>query len=731
MLRLYIDGHLVNLSEDVRTDYYRRNPFFTNDGDYTLDLDIDLGDPVNAQIYHHGYRFDRVRRSSRRTAILMDETTVLMQGTEVVLDIHDNKAKIQIVAGVSALNYAIGDRRLRELDLWQMYDNSEGVFFPVCAYNDSEHANYGMMDSARTVPDESDRTTVVKWVIANSFRGTWDPSGIIPLNMNVLQPYMWAVIERVIEALGFAMGDNVVKTDTRYSRMVMVHAVRSNFIAETLPDWTVKQFFEEVQKFFNVIFVTDAATNQVSLVHAWDFFGEGMVEIPHGDIINVKKDFDQSSDLTMIDYTAVHYAFTDKTPNKYAAIPKNLMNLATSIPAVAVSGGRAYDTNYYAGIWKAITGDESFLSKTSIPSSVTDVYENRRVYTMTINGEERQFVLWTVEDDYCALKMVNTFSAKESDRNDVTDVELKIVPVRMASSPLNGSNGSWWQYPLPAVDGEASSYHGGKFGGDSLSEEEPEGFNDEIKSGQEKKDDVNRADILFVAFYFGPVDVAWEDPDNDAPSGRKLAIASPDWQVQLHRMRGAPGSDHFWKCSRQVHLGSTPLTMAINGTNGMDAYTYSKNPHVDTSVAYTIMFRCHRLPDVRRIFLIGNRKFYCKEIKCDISAARRSELAEGIFYPLVNDTASDGGEAMYYVAYQLTHVIVDHRVTSVMQGEGLDLTLSASQGGSASWTVNALVMMGGVDVTSSVFTSLGRTGTIHIGEVTGDIHIRAWYGSTD
>ena len=743
MLQLYIDGHRVNLSQDARTDFYRRNPYFTNEGDYTLDLDIDLGDPENARLYHHGYRLDRVRRSSRRTAILRDGTTVIIHGTEVVLDVHDNYAKIQIVAGASEFNYEMGDRLLQELDLWKPYGEDEGVFFPVCAYNDSEHADYGMMDSKQYdihAGDNEANQKELKWTIVNRIdKNNSGYGNIIPLVQEIRQPYMWAVVERVIEALGYSVGENAIKTDARYCRMVMVHAIRTRYIAETLPEWKVGEFFDEIQKFFNVIIIVDSTTREVNIVHAWDYFDDDFVEVPHQDIISVKKDFDQKSSMTMIDYTAVHYAFTDKMLNKYADIPASLMNLSTQVSAQSVNGTRAYDKNYYDGIWKAITGGESFVNKDSIPSSVTAAFPSRKVYTMTLNGEQRQFVLWSVEDDYCALKMVNTFAAKTSNRSDVTDVEMKIVPVRMVSSPITGSQDVWFQYPLPAVDGELSSYHKIIYGGSALVEDEENTsvFNDEIKSGNHKEEKKNRADAIFVAYYFGYVSIDWEDPDHQVPtrggSPVKIAIASPDWQVQLHKKRGnailsvvTSDSTYFWRSSRQVKLGSTPLTMAINGTNGMDAYTYSKNPTVDTSVAYTIQFRCHRLPDVRKIFLIDHRLYYCKELKYDISASRRSEIVEGIFTPLA---MTEGGEAIYYVEYDLDHVIVDNKVMSAMQGDTIDLTLRMATnpiGGSASQVVYAYVEMGGTDITSTAFSRDGRIGHVHIDSVMGDVHIKAW-----
>lgn len=734
MLQLYIDGHKVHLSENARTDFYRRNPFFTNDGDYTLDLEINLGNPENAGLYHHAYRLDRVRRASRRTAILMDETTTLIHGREVVLDVNDYTAKIQIVAGASELNNEMGDQTLQELDLWKPYSEDEGVYFPVCAYNNSEHADFGLMDS--TERKDHDGQSELMWTIVNRIKSAWSHgTDVIPLVTDIRQPFMWAVVERVIEALGFTVGENVIRTDARYSRIVMVHAIRTRYIAETLPEWKVSDFFDEVQKFFNVIIRVDSTSKEVDIVHAWDYFSEATVDIPHSDILSLKKAYGQKSEMKTVQYDAVHYAFTDKTSNKYAAIPGSLMELTDTVPAASVSGSRTYDKNYYDGVWKVITGSESFLTKTSIPDNVISEMDKRKVYTMTLNGETRQFVLWAAEKDYCAMKMVNTFAAKESTHGDVSSLELKIVPVRMVSSPITGSNEVWWQYPLPAVDGEASSYGGSVWGAAREDGDDSVGvFNEEIKSSEantsEKTKGNKRADVLFVAYYFGPQPIDWEDPDHavpmkDSTTPWKIALASPDWQVQLHRMRGAPGSSLFWRCSRQVKLGSTPLTMAINGAAGMDAYTYSKNPVVDTSVAYTITFRMHQLPDVRKIFLIENRKYYCRQLKYDISAGRRSEIVEGVFIPL---TATEGGEAIFTVEYDLDRVIAVNKVANLMMGDTLDISLKTSQssGGSASLVVHAYVEMGGVDITSTAFTPSGRTGAIHIAAVTGDVRIRAW-----
>ena len=326
--------------------------------------------------------------------------------------------------------------------------------------------------------------------------------------------------------------------------------------------------------------------------------------------------------------------------------------------------------------------------------------------------------------------MVDAFGAKTTNREGASDIALSIVPVRMMSSPIQGRDNKWWQYPLPAVDGEASAIKGGIWGGRQVVEQAPlVDINNDIKSGYKEKDN-NRADVMFAAFYLGVVSVNWESSDNNVPSGLQLPLASPDWQVQLMRLRGAPGSSRFWKCARQARLGSDTLTMALNGTNGMDAYTYSKNNTTEASVAYTIRFRSHKQHDVRQLWLIDNRMFYCQELKHVIRDGKRSEIVEGTFIPvLASSGQGETGETEYYVGYTLDRVIVTgNRPIVVMAGESLRVDLQLTAGGSGSSTIGGSVQMGGVDVTSTAWHTGSAWGTayVEIASVTGDVFIQAW-----
>lgn len=732
MLQLHIDGQRVNLPEGMSTEYNVLNPFFSNEGDYTLDIDISLDDPENARVYHNIHRIDHTRRTNRRTAILSDETGVIVKGQEVLLEVNGHTAKIQIVGGVSELNYVMGDQTLQQLDLWMAFDDSEVVFPPVCVLNDSPHASFDIIDTDEWVNEED--AMVRKWRIVNKPR--WKQSDNALVESHELgMPYMWAVVRRVVQALGFEVGTSVLETDTRFSQVIMIHGYSSRFIAEKLPAWTVSRFFEEIQKFFNVIITVDKTSRRVDIVHAWDFFNDSSIQpIRHENVVTpLDKQFDTNNDLTMVDYSAVRYNFTNTDSNKYLDLDPDLKKVCDVVQAQTSTSGGAYGANYYNGLWKALYGNESFAGDIEPDDRHFGL---RELLHQTFNGEDRTFVWWVNEDKLCGFRMADQFARKTSLRHGVEEVTLNIVPVRMVSSQVCGGDGHKWQYPMPAVNGEASSYKSVRFGGSQVADSQSElseDINSDIKSGY-KTEEQKRTDTIFVAFWMGNIPINWEDPAWSTPSGLTVPMAAPDSQAQLACLRDTDVlwlNSVFWKDFRQVVLRSDHLTMAINGDHGMDAYSYSKNPSIDATTAYTIKFRCTSVPDIRKMFLIENRKFYCKELKFRIDAGSRSEVCEGTFFPVLASTGgqggggSEGGETVHYVDYNLDSVVIAHRIYSVVDADPLHLDLSIS-GGNASHHIHATVTMAGVDITATVFAYSGRTATIDIGCVTGDVHIQAW-----
>ncbi|WP_072532267.1 hypothetical protein [Bacteroides ilei] len=74
MTRLFIDGQEVVLSDNFELELITENPYFTRNGEYTYDIDIDLRDPGNRRIYQNINRSDVTKGVENRKATLIDDS---------------------------------------------------------------------------------------------------------------------------------------------------------------------------------------------------------------------------------------------------------------------------------------------------------------------------------------------------------------------------------------------------------------------------------------------------------------------------------------------------------------------------------------------------------------------------------------------------------------------------------------------------------------------------------
>jgi hypothetical protein len=117
MTELFIDRQPVVLPKDFSFRIIAENPFLIKNGADTTKLALSLPNPENAKIYRHYSRTNsRLEIAAIRTAILIADSDVLLNGTEIISEITDTEVKIQPVSGESELNYFTGgDRKLNSL----------------------------------------------------------------------------------------------------------------------------------------------------------------------------------------------------------------------------------------------------------------------------------------------------------------------------------------------------------------------------------------------------------------------------------------------------------------------------------------------------------------------------------------------------------------------------------------------------------------------------------------
>ncbi|MEO4832082.1 hypothetical protein ABHZ32_23280, partial [Bacteroides uniformis] len=51
-----------------------------------------------------------------------------------------------------------------------------------------------------------------------------------------------------------------------------------------------------------------------------------------------------------------------------------------------------------------------------------------------------------------------------------------------------------------------------------------------------------------------------------------------------------------------------------------------------SNIPYTIQFQANKLPDVNKVFLIGNKQYLCEKIETEIDVDGLSKVLKGTFY---------------------------------------------------------------------------------------------------
>lgn len=263
MTRLFIDGQEVVLSENFELELITENPYFTRNGEYTYDIDIDLRDAHNRSIYQNINRSDVTKGIKNRKATLMSGALEIISGMEVVLSIENYTAKIQIVAGNSQLNYEGGDTNIRSMlldgismssqeavnTLFGNFPEYKVVYPPIVNYTES-NGDMSILNNVQVGEDIS----------------FTDVENISP------QYYLLYVVENLITKLGFTKGVNELEDDPVWSRLFIVNPYKDSILQELLPDWTINEFIEQIELFLDCIISIDKVNGRFNIISLNKYF---------------------------------------------------------------------------------------------------------------------------------------------------------------------------------------------------------------------------------------------------------------------------------------------------------------------------------------------------------------------------------------------------------------------------------------------------------------------------
>lgn len=571
MTRLFIDGQEVVLSENFELELITENPYFTRNGEYTYDIDIDLRDAHNRSIYQNINRSDVTKGIKNRKATLMSGALEIISGMEVVLSVENYTAKIQIVAGNSQLNYEGGDTNIRSMlldgismssqeainTLFGNFPEYKVVYPPIVNYTES-NGDMSILNNVQVGEDIS----------------FTDVENISP------QYYLLYVIENLITKLGFTKGVNELEDDPVWSRLFIVNPYKDSILQELLPDWTINEFIEQIELFLDCIISIDKVNGRFNIISLNKYFeNQDIVYLDNVIDDSVEKTFDVDTNYAFA-YKYVSYDLPSDKYYNYLKLKDGVRENCSIVSSPEWDDFQTQYEQYYSGPYILHSDDYG------LDYVVTDY---------SVSGETKK-----------GLIIVDRFKdAGDLDSRDKSS--FQIVPAEIEKISIYSVTGG--RYLIgPAVK---------KLKTDPGSN----AINDLINSSEVKSD---IPDKLYVGIYYG-IQKALNRGPNEFPGEYwdKMPMGSNDrYFIQEPTTLGG----------NQAILTLPDYTITLDGDNGLFNRIYKNKREIDTSVEYTFQFLTNTVYKLDRIFVIRNKRYYCKEIRYKITPKGMDKIAEGVFY---------------------------------------------------------------------------------------------------
>lgn len=572
MTQLYIDSKEVKLPSEFELELITENPYFTRVGSYTYEIEIDLHDPTNRNIYKNINRADVTQRIKNRKAVIITNGLCAINGIEVILSIDSFTAKIQIIAGNSQLNYEGGENSIRSINfdkftlnpntaintLFGTYPQFNATFTPIISYVDKD-GNASTLNLVRV----GENITFER------------------VNNIAPQYYLLYYIDNLLQKLGFTKGTNELETDPTWQRIFVANPYKDSAPGELLPDWTINEFIEQIEKFFKCVVSINSITGIYDIINMDKYY-------ENAEIIYLDEVIDNDLEKVYDTDTNYSYAYENVSYNLPSEDYYNYLKLKDGIRDICIietkESYRDFESNY-----------DQYYSGPYILNS-TDYNLNFVVSEFTSD-----------DDTVKGLKMIDRLR-DAGDTTSQNKTSFDIIPAEVDTIEVYSEPSA--RYLLGTAIKKVRS------------EAESQAINDLINGSGDIEGDI--PDKLYVGIYYG-ICTAWNKGTSSHPEQYwdKMPMSSFD-KYFMTKPIGFTNS--------QSLIILPDYSLVLYGDNGLYNAVYKNKKVIDTTVEYRFRFIANQIYDLNRIFLIGNKKYYCKEIHYNISSKGIDKIAEGIFY---------------------------------------------------------------------------------------------------
>lgn len=413
MVRLTLNNLPAVIKAGFSIKLTQTNPYLTEAGSFTLDVTLPLkGCAENQRIFGaiHRPEMSLAHLVGTRYEMRLLAAPMVMDGYATVTSVSEMEVKVQLIAESSNLKaereIANGQNiYIDKLDLGTLPSQRS---FEVAGDN-------GYLCSFFPVYSEADSCIVNKTMAYIGLTGNIQYRHFTNVEVGdeaytiAPQPYLYMVIEKVLEALGYTVRTNTIRSNWM-SRIFIANAHADTVLAHLLPHWTVDEFLEEVRNFFGVYIIVEG--KNVDIIGRNEAYaGDGMVIIDIKEVLD-EHESDMNEDEEQKDISTANVAY-DCEYDQMLCLPDEVWENAIV---------KTFPNETQLAQWSSSTDADKTKSEYLMVNR-----EDGNCYAWLKNLQTGAFELSRVN---CMPPLIRENPYDANTRRDI-DIKLRIVPVRM------------------------------------------------------------------------------------------------------------------------------------------------------------------------------------------------------------------------------------------------------------------------------------------------------------
>lgn len=669
---LLINNRPVAIQKDASIEYNSVNPLFGDREDYTLNIELPLNNKENMKVFGRLDRLDKDINDIFLDAEIIDGN-FHKSGAVAITAVTEAMVKVQFLADRSFQNFypEFDKRYIDELELPAMPKwIPDNIDEQANGYSDNRNPRPNTRPGATPRPgaDDADETpttseskspaqvwgtediVALPWVNAatgniqnradygqrdGSFQYYWhvaaedeyDTEAVRRLSCQIR---LYTLTQYICDALGYSLLAQAW-ADSDYFHLYSFNCLPAAWDnmcwQDTLPHWSINEFFENLEKLMLCSIVIDHKKKTVSF--SWQESASG-------------------STVTLSDVVEEHSATVTKDDNSEYKPARNISyadgghNMAHiySCPWYFFKYNprvKPFESMQAIANWMAAQNQDWYLG---YATSMIFYAELEDMYFVPYVAQRflvnpRKTTEYARYGNVYRLLPLNAFGTRVIDEENWEESEeIGIIPAWLDDTDKGllpffdaGTTGEGTDY-----DDEVYRLWNGQVGhGQSIVEPEdiiqPYCYR-YIKNGDNAKK--TNFSHLQVAFWYGMQQRTW-GTEGELP---RPFLTQKEFVTVWGYWNGGGNNIQFdqWQVVLNPGNGSLRLNTSLYGM-GAKMEEWIK---IDTNKKYEISFLADDLPDVKSVFIIHGKRYLCAEIKVDVTCDGMSRLKKGTFYRITS-----------------------------------------------------------------------------------------------